>query len=206
MGTSHGGVNFGRRLPPMGGQYSTPINTCGSAGSTSERSAHPTASCAHTCRAVPESSRRADGSGTAQALHRTMPGRQRIARRQAPSYSEAAPATGPAGIWTARALPSPVQTEPETTDAAPRGEAVYASRGPIGVPRTVWTAAGQAALSHPLTTLADLAPTAPPLPQQKSDSQDEKIRCRRRAAHIDPAPREIRQRNNPTETPEDLTS
>ena len=28
MGTNHGGgVNFGRRLPPIGGQYSTPINT-----------------------------------------------------------------------------------------------------------------------------------------------------------------------------------
>ena len=26
MGTNHGGVNFGRRLPPIGGQYSTPIN------------------------------------------------------------------------------------------------------------------------------------------------------------------------------------
>ena len=25
MGTNHGGVNFGRRLPPIGGQYSTPI-------------------------------------------------------------------------------------------------------------------------------------------------------------------------------------
>ena len=29
MGTNHGGVNFGRRLPPIGGQYSTPINTLG---------------------------------------------------------------------------------------------------------------------------------------------------------------------------------
>ena len=29
MGTNHGGVNFGRRLPPIGGQYSTPINTIG---------------------------------------------------------------------------------------------------------------------------------------------------------------------------------
>ena len=27
MGTNHGGVNFGRRLPPIGGQYSTPINS-----------------------------------------------------------------------------------------------------------------------------------------------------------------------------------
>ena len=26
MGTNHGGGNFGRRLPPIGGQYSTPIN------------------------------------------------------------------------------------------------------------------------------------------------------------------------------------
>ena len=45
------------------------------ADDTSERSVHPTASCAHTCRAVPESSRRADGSGTAQALPRAMPER-----------------------------------------------------------------------------------------------------------------------------------
>ena len=29
MGTNHGGVNFGRRLPPIGGQYSTPINMQG---------------------------------------------------------------------------------------------------------------------------------------------------------------------------------
>ena len=29
MGTNHGGVNFGRRLPPIGGQYSTPINMLG---------------------------------------------------------------------------------------------------------------------------------------------------------------------------------
>ncbi len=31
MGTNHGGggVNFGRRLPPIGGQYSTPINNLG---------------------------------------------------------------------------------------------------------------------------------------------------------------------------------
>ena len=29
MGTNHGGVNFGRRLPPIGGQYSTPINSLG---------------------------------------------------------------------------------------------------------------------------------------------------------------------------------
>ncbi len=29
MGTNHGGVNFGRRLPPIGGQYSTPINNTG---------------------------------------------------------------------------------------------------------------------------------------------------------------------------------
>ena len=32
MGTNHGGVNFGRRLPPIGGQYSTPINTLGYEG------------------------------------------------------------------------------------------------------------------------------------------------------------------------------
>ena len=40
-----------------------------------------------------------------------------------------------------------------------------------------------------------------PLPQQQSESQDDKICCRRRGAHIDPAAREIRRRNSPTAPP-----
>ena len=56
--------------------------------------------------------------------------------------------------WARRGMaragpPSPVQTEPKTTDTAPGGEAVDASCGPIGVPRTVWTARGQAGACPP---------------------------------------------------------
>ena len=51
--------------------------------------------------------------------------------------------------WARRGMaraspPSPVQTEPKTTDTAPGGEAVDASCGPIGVLRPVWSARGQA--------------------------------------------------------------
>ena len=80
------------------------------------------------------------------------------------------------------------------TDEAPGGEAVDASCGPIGALRTVWTADGPALLAHSLTTLADLAPT----PNRCHNSKV--------GAHIDPASREIRRRNNPTETLADLTS
>ena len=58
------------------------------------------------------------------------------------------------GPWARRGMaraapPSPVQTEPKTTDTVPGGEAVDAYCGPIGVLRTVWTARGQAGACPP---------------------------------------------------------